>query len=117
MIAGKDAASQPTIWTSPDLATWSVVNLPTGAPQGGGSIEDLDWTKLGLVALGSASNTPDEDAHHATWVAVDAAHWTLLATPNGEDIGPDVAAIGPAGVVGMSTGGDMDVPAPIWTLP
>ena len=116
MVAGNDTHGQPTIWTSTDLSTWSIVNLPTGAPEGSGRIDHLSVTKLGLLALGSVVDAPDADSHRSTWVNVDGAHWTLLPTTAGADAGPDSAADGPAGVIGLSTQSDTDVPAVIWTL-
>lgn len=116
MLAGNDAHGQPTIWTSSDFSTWSLVNLPTGAPEGTGRIDHLSVTRLGLVALGSVVDAPDADSHQATWVNLDGVHWTQLATPTGAEAGPDSAADGPAGVIGLSTGSDTDVPAVIWRL-
>ena len=41
ILGGSDTSSAPTVWTSPDLATWTAIPLPMAAPATGGSISSI----------------------------------------------------------------------------
>jgi hypothetical protein len=116
MLAGSDTSSLPTVWTSPDLASWTAIALPLAAPATGGSISALAATKDGYVAVGEVG-APDGTSVHSSWVSPDGAAWTRLPTPGttGDD-GPDVLADGPDGPIGFAVFNGSDVPPGVWAL-
>ena len=117
MLAGADAMSLPTVWTSPDLNVWTAHHLPTALSGAQGSLSAIAETHLGYVALGSLSDGTDGNAYHSSWLSSDGIAWVQLATPgtSGDD-GPDVLADGPAGVIGFAQYNGSDVPPGVWLL-
>jgi hypothetical protein len=118
ILAGKDSASLPTVWTSADLAAWSTHSLPTASPDAHGSLSAIAVTHLGYVALAKLADGPDVlVGYHTSWVSADGIDWVQLATPGavGDD-GPDVVADGQDGVIGISFGRNSNVGPVIWML-
>ncbi len=116
ILGGSDTSSAPTVWTSPDLATWTAIPLPMAAPATGGSISSIAATSDGYVAVGQV-NAPDGTSVHSSWLSPDGVAWTQLPTPGtpGDD-GPDVVADGPAGPVGFAYYNGSEDPPGVWAL-
>ena len=116
VIAGTDTNSLPTVWTSPDLVTWTAHELPT-LPGAQGSVSTVAATHLGYVAAGQLSDGTDGSAYHSSWVSVDGQSWTQIDTPGTPDgDGPDVITDGPGGVVGFAWYNGSDTPVGVWQL-
>lgn len=116
IVAGADANSLPTVWTSPDLATWTAHELPT-LPGAQGAVGTIAVTHLGYVAAGQLSDGTDGNAYHSSWVSADGQSWTQVDTPGtaGND-GPDVLADGPGGIVGFALYNGISTPVGVWQL-
>ena len=119
LFGGVDKTPVPTVWSSPDLATFSAVGLPTGSQDARGSLNALIRSAQGYVATGQVSL--GEQSRRASWISADGASWALLArgleTPISSDAdGPDIVADGPAGVLGLTWTFDSDMPAIVWLL-
>ncbi len=116
ILAGSDPMTLPTVWTSPDLRTWTAHELPA-APGAEGSLSAIAATHLGYVAVGQLSDGTDGSAYRSSWVSTDGLSWTQLDTPNTPDgDGPDVLTDGPGGVIGFALYNGTSVPAGAWLL-
>jgi hypothetical protein len=116
VVAGSDANSLPTVWTSPDLVSWTAHELPT-LPGAQGSVSTVAATHLGYVAVGQLSDGTDGSAYHSSWVSIDGLNWTQLDTPSTKDgDGPDVLADGPGGVIGFALYNGASTPVGAWLL-
>jgi hypothetical protein len=116
VVAGSDANSLPTVWTSPDLASWTAHELPT-LPGAQGSVASIAVTHLGYIAVGQLSDGTDGNAYHSSWVSTDGLNWTQLDTPSTKDgDGPDVLADGPGGVIGFALYNGASTPVGAWLL-
>jgi hypothetical protein len=116
ILAGSDAMTLPTVWTSPDLVTWTAHELPT-VPGAEGALSSIALTHLGYVAAGQLSNGTDGTAYHSSWVSTDGANWTQIGTPGTPDgDGPDVLADGPGGVIGFAQYNGASTPVGAWLL-
>jgi hypothetical protein len=116
IVAGSDAKSFPTVWTSPDLKVWTAHELPLGVGTEG-ALSAIADTSLGYVAVGTITNGTTADAQHSSWLSTDGLDWVQLGTPGtaGDD-GPDVLADGPAGVIGFAEYNGSEVPPGAWLL-
>ena len=116
ILAGSDAMTLPTVWTSPDLVTWTAHELPT-LPGAEGSLSSIALTHLGYIALGQLSDGTDGNAYHSSWVSTDGVNWTQIDTPSTKDgDGPDVLADGPDGVIGFALYNGASTPVGAWLL-
>ena len=116
VIAGSDTNSLPTVWTSPDLVSWTAHELPT-LPGAQGSVNTVAATHLGYVAVGQLSDGTDGSAYHSSWVSADGQSWTQIDTPSAPDgDGPDNLADGPGGVVGFAWYNGSTTPVGVWQL-
>jgi hypothetical protein len=115
IVAGSDGSERATAWTSPGLATWTALSLPTPQATIQGRVTALGATSRGLIALGWTSTDPDAAPTQATWVSADGHAWSEL-TPAPDSGGPDVLADGPAGVIGVSLGYHDTDPSVVWAL-
>ena len=116
IVAGSDAKSFPTVWTSPDLKVWTAHELPLGVGTDG-ALSAIAETSLGYVAAGTITNETTADVQHSSWLSTNGVDWVQLATPGtaGDD-GPDVLADGPAGVIGFAEYNGSEVPPGAWLL-
>jgi len=116
ILAGTDSMTLPTVWTSPDLVTWTAHELPV-LPGAEGSLNSIALTHLGYVALGQLSDGTDGNAYHSSWVSTDGINWTQVDTPSTPDgDGPDVLADGPGGVIGFALYNGASTPVGAWLL-
>jgi hypothetical protein len=117
MIAGTNASSLPTIWTSPDLGAWTPIRLPVAAPNTQGAVTGLAETSAGYVAVGQVSSPDAAAATHSSWMSADGVTWTQLPTPGtpGDD-GPDYVSDGPAGPLGFAAYNGAETPPGVWAL-
>lgn len=116
ILAGSDAMTLPTVWTSPDLVTWTANELPA-LPGAEGALSSIALTHLGYVAAGQLSGGTDGSAYHSSWVSTDGLNWTQIDTPGTPDgDGPDVLADGPGGVIGFAQYNGTSTPVGAWLL-
>jgi hypothetical protein len=115
-------ATTPTLWTSVDARTWTLMALPIAS--GVRDVTGLVHGAPGYVAVSGYRGMGDmwgsgEATSHETWLSADGFTWTELPVsgPAGADYGPGLVADGPAGVIGISLSPtDPDHASTVWQL-